>query len=123
YRIDRMASAQRWARDPRSRRSQEESPSDEGRGSGQSHRFTSVRSADLSGLDVDKDILLAILRRLDLDHVDILAFLPLDRHRRGLAGDLRDRNLRRLVSRDLRDGRRILQPLVAERADAVKVRS
>src|SRR5206468_11637146 len=80
--------------------------------------YTSVRSNDLSGLDVDKDILLAILRRLDLDHVDILAFLPLDRHGRGLAGDLRERDLRRLVSRDLRHGRRILQRFVVELPDA-----
>src|SRR6185312_811865 len=40
-------------------------------------RYTSVRPDNLSGLDVDEDVLLALFRRLDLDHVDILAALLL----------------------------------------------
>jgi hypothetical protein len=52
-------------------------------------RSMSVRSDDLAGLDVDKDVLLALVRCLDLDHIDILAFLPLNREIGGLAGDSR----------------------------------
>src|SRR5258708_8944026 len=81
-------------------------------------RSVSVRADDLSGLDVDKDVLLALVLGLDLDHVDILAFLPLNRHVGGLAGDSRKRDLRCLRARDLRHGRRILQRLVAQLPDA-----
>ena len=53
------------------------------------YAHTSVRSDDLSGFDVDKDVLLALVRCLDLDHIDILAFLPLNREIGGLAGRFR----------------------------------
>ena len=61
----------------------------------------SVRPDNLSGLHVDEDVLLALFRRLDLDHVDILAALFLDRHIGDFAGDAFKRNLLRLFFRDL----------------------
>ena len=77
----------------------------------------SVRSDDLSGLDVDEDVFLAA-RRLDLDHVDILAVLLLNLHVGGLSGHSLKRDLRRLVSRNLRHRRLLLQRLVACLPDA-----
>ena len=65
----------------------------------------SLRSDNLSGFDVDEDVLLALLRRWDLDHVDILAALFLDRDVGDFAGDALKRNLRRLFFRDLCRGR------------------
>ena len=60
-----------------------------------------TRSRQLSGLHVDEDVLLALLRRLDLDDVDILAALFLNRHVGDFAGDVFKRNLLRLFFRDL----------------------
>src|ERR1700752_4822850 len=65
----------------------------------------SFRSHDLSRLHVDKYVLLAF-RRLDLDHVDFLALLFLNRYFGDFAGDALKGDLRRLLLRDLRPGRR-----------------
>src|SRR6187551_2550357 len=56
---------------------------------------------NLSGLHVDEDILLALIRRQDLDNVDILAALSLNRYVGDFAGDLFKRYFRRLLFRDL----------------------
>src|SRR6201989_708990 len=109
--------SRRWAAgDPRFHHSREETRRWKSWIRARTRRSTSVCSDDLSGLDIDKDVLLAVLRRLDLDHVDVLAFLALDLHGRGLAGDRLKRDLRRLVARDLGHGRRVFERLVAELA-------
>ena len=54
------------------------------------------------------NVLLALIRRQDLDNVDILAALSLNRYVGDLSGDLFKRNLRRLLFRDLCPGRRTL---------------
>src|SRR6267143_5543868 len=68
----------------------------------------SLGADNLSGLHVDDDVLLALIRRLDLDDVDILAALSFNRYVGDFAGDLFKRSLRRLLFRDLCPGRRPL---------------
>src|SRR5262245_15052067 len=65
----------------------------------------SVRSDDLSRLNVDEDVFLAAVLRLDLNHVDVLAALPLNLHVSHLAWNSLQRDLRCLFFRDLCRGR------------------